>query len=333
MKQSKHLSDIQQMCAQSFIWDAHAGIFPDSKINLNLLDDWRENSVDYVSINVGFDVMDWQQTITTLAVYRNWVLANDNRFILVNKIDDVENAKEEGKLAVSFDIEGMNALNGDINMVSLYHRLGVRQMLFAYNLNNEAAGGCHDNDIGLTSFGKAIVEEMNRIGVVIDCSHTSFKTTMDIMSHTSKPVVFSHSNPTAIWKHQRNITDEQIKACAETGGVVGVNGMGIFLGDNDITTDTILRHICYLSDLVGTEHVGFGFDYSPQIDIDVGTILASRPDFWPAGNSYDTPGIKHAGPAKFIEICAGLTDHGFSSSETKSMLGENFKRVATIVWH
>lgn len=333
MKYSKHLSDMEQMCAQSFIWDAHAGIFPDPKINLNLLDAWRENSVDYVSINVGFDVMDWQQTIKTLAAYRNWVLANDDRFILVNKIDDVENAKKEGKLAVSFDIEGMNALNGDINMVGLYHRLGVRQMLFAYNLNNEAAGGCHDDDIGLTSFGKAIVEEMNRIGIVIDCSHTSFKTTMDIMSHTSKPVVFSHSNPTAIWKHQRNITDEQIKACTETGGVVGVNGMGIFLGDNDITTDTILRHICYLSDLVGTEHVGFGFDYSPQIDIDVGDILASRPDFWPAGNSYDTPGINHAGPAQFIEICAGLTDHGFSISDIKGMLGENFKRVATIVWH
>jgi membrane dipeptidase len=333
MKYSKHLGDMQQMCAQSFIWDAHAGIFPDPKINLNLLDAWRENSVDYVSINVGFDVMDWQQTIATLAAYRNWVLANDDRFILVNKIDDVENAKKEGKLAVSFDIEGMNALNGDINMVGLYHRLGVRQMLFAYNLNNEAAGGCHDDDIGLTSFGKAIVEEMNRIGIVIDCSHTSFKTTMDIMSHSSKPVVFSHSNPSAIWKHQRNITDEQIKACAETGGVVGVNGMGIFLGDNDIATDTILRHICYLSDLVGTEHVGFGFDYSPQIDIDVGAILASRPDFWPAGNSYDTPEIKHAGPAQFVEICAGLTDHGFSSSEIKGMLGENFKRVATIVWH
>ncbi len=85
MKQSKQLSDIQQMCAQSFIWDAHAGIFPDPKINLTLLDAWRENSVDYVSINVGFDVMDWQQTITTLAAYRNWVLANDDRFIIQEK--------------------------------------------------------------------------------------------------------------------------------------------------------------------------------------------------------------------------------------------------------
>ncbi len=170
------------------------------------------------------------------------------------------------------------------------------------------------------------------MGMVIDCSHTSFKTTMDIMAQTTKPVVFSHSNPTAVWEHQRNITDEQIKACAQTGGVIGINGMGIFLGDNDVTTETILRHIRYTCDLVGPEHVGLGFDFSPQIDIDVGTILAARPDFWPAGNGYDTPGIKHAGPSQIIEIFAGLSDLGFDIEDIKGILGGNFKRIASIVW-
>ena len=332
MDSSKNLSDIKKICAQALIWDAHAGVFPNSDIDLNLLDAWRENSVDFVSINVGFDLMDWQQTLATLAAYRNWILANDDRFTLASTIDDIENAKKEGTLAVAFDIEGMNALNGDINMVSLYHKLGVRQMLFAYNLNNDAAGGCHDNDIGLTSFGRTIVKEMDRVGMLIDCSHTSFKTTMDIMTQTSKPVVFSHSNPTSIWKHQRNITDEQIETCAQTGGVIGINGMGIFLGDNDITTDTIVRHICYVSELAGSDHVGLGFDYSPEIDIDIGTILTSRPDYWPAGNGYNTPGIKHAGPAQIVEIVSALTDLEFSANEIKGILGENFKRIASMVW-
>ena len=332
MSSSKNLSDMKKLCTQSFIWDAHAGVFPNSEIDLNLLDSWRNNSVDFVSINVGFDLMDWQQTLSTLAAYRNWVLANDDRYILASTIDDVENAEKSGKLAIAFDIEGMNALNGDINMVGLYHNLGVRQMLFAYNLNNDAAGGCHDEDIGLTSFGRDIAEEMNRVGMVIDCSHTSLKTTMDIMEQTAKPVVFSHSNPTAIWKHQRNITDEQIKACAQTGGVIGINGMGIFLGNNDITTDTILQHICYISELVGACHVGLGFDYSPQIDIDVGSILAGRPDFWPDGNGYDTPGIKHAGPSQLLEIISELSVLGFNKNEIKGILGENFKRLASVVW-
>jgi len=324
--------NFEKMCNQVFIWDAHAGVFPNAEIDLNLLDVWHENNVDFVSINVGFDLMDWQQTLATLAAYRNWILDNYDRFILAGTMNDIETAKTEDKLAIAFDIEGMNALNDDINMVSLYHALGVRQMLFAYNLNNEAAGGCHDNDIGLSSFGRGIIEEMNRVGMVIDCSHTSFTTTMDIMAQTSKPVIFSHSNPTSVWDHQRNITDEQIKACAQTGGVIGINGMGIFLGNNDITTDTIVRHICYVSELVGPDHVGLGFDYSPEIDIDIGTILTSRPDFWPAGNGYNTHGIKHAGPSQIFEIVASLTALGFNARENEGILGENFKRIASMVW-
>jgi len=325
-------TNVEKMCSQAFIWDAHAGVFPNAEIDLNLLDVWHENNVDFVSINVGFDLMDWQQTLSTLAAYRNWILANKDRFVLASSINDIESVKTKGKVAIAFDIEGMNALNHDINMISLYHALGVRQMLFAYNLNNETAGGCHDNDIGLSSFGRTIIEEMNRVGMVIDCSHTSLKTTMDIMAQTSKPVIFSHSNPTSVWNHQRNITDDQIKACAQTGGVIGINGMGIFLGDNDITTDTIVRHIYYVSELVGSDHVGLGFDYSPEIDIDIGTILTSRPDYWPAGNGYNTPGIKHAGPAQIVEIVSALTDLGFSANEIKGILGENFKRIASMVW-
>jgi len=320
------------LCADALVWDAHAGVFPDPKIDLTLLEYWRDNGVDYLSINVGFDVMDWQQTLRTLAAYRRWLLTHDDRFILAGTVEDILCAKRLGKLAVSFDIEGMNALNGDTNMVSLYHALGVRQMLFAYNLNNEAAGGCHDTDTGLTAFGRAIVREMNRVGMIVDCSHASRHTTMDIMAESTAPVVFSHSNPVAICDHQRNIRDEQIKACAETGGVVGINGMGIFLGENDVSTNTLLQHICYVAELAGVGHVGLGFDFSPEIDIDVGTILRSRPDYWPAGQRYDTPGIKHAGPSQIPELVDGLYHRGFSDKEIRGVIGENFRRVASEAW-
>lgn len=318
--------------SDTLIWDAHAGVFPAPDNDLSFLKDWHQAGVNYVSINVGFDVMDWRQTLKTLTAYRHWLLNDNERFVLIKTIDDIATAKVQNKLAVSFDIEGMNALNGDINMVSTYHALGVRQMLFAYNLNNTAAGGCHDTDIGLSDFGRAIVTEMNKVGMIVDCSHASYKTTLDIMEQSSKPAVFTHSNPTAICPHQRNITDAQIKACAKTGGVIGINGMGIFLGDNDISTPTILRHICYLSELVGPQHIGLGFDYSPKLDIDVGEILASRPDFWPAGNGYDTPAIKHVSPAQLPELAEGLADKGFNDSEIQGVFGENFRRVATRVW-
>jgi membrane dipeptidase len=282
----------------ALVWDAHAGVFPDPKVDLTLLNDWRDNGVNYLSINVGFDVMDWQQTLSTLAAYRRWLLLHEDRFILAGSVEDILRAKQENKLAISFDIEGMNALNGDLNMVGVYHALGVRQMLFAYNLNNEAAGGCHDSDMGLTDFGRAIVSEMNRVGMIVDCSHAAYRTTMDIMAESTIPVVFSHSNPTAICDHQRNIRDEQIKACAETGGVVGINGMGIFL----------------------------------ETGLDIGTILSSRPDFWPAGQRYDTPGIKHAAPSQLSGLADCLNDRGFSDNQIRGVLGENFRRVAATAW-
>ena len=221
----------------AFVMDAHAGVFPDPRVDLSLLNDWRDNGVNYLSINVGFDVMDWQQTMATLAAYRHYVLGNADTLVLAGSIDDIDRASRQNKLAISFDIEGMNALNSNLDMLDIYHALGVRQMLFAYNLDNEAACGCHDGNTGLTDFGKAIVQRMNDLGVLVDCSHVSHRTSIDLIETSAKPVVFSHSNPCGVWRHQRNIEDDQIKACANTGGVIGMNGMGIFLGENDIRID------------------------------------------------------------------------------------------------
>jgi membrane dipeptidase len=257
---------------------------------------------------------------------------NGDRFVLVNDSHDIEGARRDGKFALSFDIEGMNALNGDINMVGVYHALGVRQMLFAYNLNNAAAGGCHDDDSGLTDFGRQVVREMNRVGMLVDCSHAGHQTTLDIMQESSGPVVFTHSNPRALWDHQRNISDQQIRACAATGGVIGLNGMGIFLGDNDVSIATMLRHVRYVCVVVGSEHIGIGFDYSPVVDVDIGVILRSRPDYWPAGQQYDTRGIKHAGPAQLPELIEALADSGFADTAIRGFLGENFLRVANSAW-
>ena len=322
----------QKLYDSALVWDAHAGVFPGPTVDLSVLDHWRDSGANYLSINIGFDVMDPATVMPTLAAYRRYVLAHPGRFVLAGTLADIERARAGGKLAISFDIEGMNALCGDINMVDVFHALGVRQMLFAYNLNNAAAGGCHDDDTGLTDFGKAIVQRMNDVGMIVDCTHVGPKTSMDIIARSGKPVVFSHSNPSAVWDHERNIADDQIRACADTGGVIGINGMGIFLGNNDISTETIVRHVCYVADLVGAQHVGFGFDYSPGVDIDVAAILKTRPDYWPPGNLYDTPNIGHAGPPQLPAVVDGLIARGFTDTEIRGMLGENFKRVAAAAW-
>ena len=317
--------------AGALVWDNHAGVYPKAGADLSGLRHWKDAGVHFTSLNVGYDVQGWHDTVKVLAAYREWLAAHAEEFVIAGSTTDVLAARVEGKLAVAFDIEGMNALDGSLDMVRLYYHLGVRQMLFAYNLNNAAGGGCHDADIGLTDFGRNVVHEMNRVGMLIDCSHSARRTTLEAMELSSVPVVFSHSNAKALRDHDRNIDDEQIKACAATGGVVGINGLGIFLGENDCSSGAIADHICHVAGLVGPEHVGISLDYSHE-EADLGEILNSRTDYWPAGQAYDTPGIKVAEPGQYPEICGILHQRGFSQPELEGILGGNFLRVAGKVW-
>lgn len=321
-----------EILKHTLVWDAHAGLFPAPDMDLDVLDHWRKHQVDYLSVNVGFDVMSRDQTMAVLTAYRSWILAHSDRFVLAGTFADIDDARQSGRLAISFDIEGINALGGDVSRVEVYHSLGVRQMLFAYNLTNQAAGGCHDTDVELTPFGIEVLAEMNRVGMIVDASHTSYLTSMDLIERSRTPVVFSHSNPTSIWPHQRNITDDQIKACAAKGGVIGLNGLAIFLGDNDASFETLLRHLLRLIDIAGPAHVGLGFDYTPDMKVDIGAILRARPDYWPAGQQYDTRNIDHAGPSQIPDLVKGMEARDFSKSEIAGVLGGNFARIASQSW-
>ena len=328
------IQPFRNLVAASLVWDSHAGVFPDPDDNLSALQSWYRAGVNYISFNVGFDVVDWQTTLQTLLAYRRRLRELSGSVTQIGSVDNILAARKEGKLAVSFDIEGANALNGDAAMVSAYFELGVRQMLLTYNLGNAAAGGCHDENTGLTGFGREVVAEMNRVGMIVDCSHAAHHTTLDMMEASTAPVVFTHSNPTARCAHGRNIMDDQIRLCADTGGVVGINGMGIFLGDNDNSDETFADHVCYVADLVGAKHVGVGLDYKPASGSSdaLGAILRARPDYWPLAERYGTKNIKLVSPGQLPGICRILSRRGWSQDDLRGFLGENFLRVARAVW-
>lgn len=311
------------------IWDNHSGFDPRPDYDLNHLDKWRRASVDYLSIDVGYDVLEWTMAVRNLASYITWLEQRTDQYVLVKRADDVLRAKQAGKMAITFDLEGMGALNGDAGMVSLYYRLGVRQMLIAYNRNNLAGGGCHDEDHGLTDFGRKVIHEMNRVGMVLDCSHSGHRSTMEAMAMAKQPTIFSHSNPKALRAHGRNITDDQIRACAHTGGVIAINGIGLFLPKRKSTALAMIDCITYVRDLVGADHVGLGLDYSPS---STEQQIVSHPEYWPpAEYPADWP-MKDVGPEVIPELTAGLKQRSWPEADLNKLLGGNFLRVAQAVW-
>jgi membrane dipeptidase len=183
----------REILNEALVWDAHGGFSSKPDQDLAQLQRWRDSGVNFLSVNIGFDIHPWEFTVQTVAAYRHWLLQHPDDYILVDTIHDVLRAKLEGKLAVAFDLEGAVSLGKQLPMLELYHRLGVRQMHFVYNLNNEAGGGCQDVDVGLTDYGRALVDEANRLGVVLDCSHGGYRTSLDIIERSVEPVVFSHS--------------------------------------------------------------------------------------------------------------------------------------------
>ena len=314
-----------------FGWEQHCCLPLQPECDVDPLLRYLEAGVSYLSVNVGFAPHDIEATMRVLSSWRRQVLRKSESFALATTVDDVLAAQQEGRLAVGFDLEDSNPLGGEIGMVQAYYDLGVRSMLLTYNGENQAGFGCHAaNDTGLTSFGCAVVDEMNVVGMMVDVSHCGYRTSMDALERSASPVIFSHSSMRAVWDHERNIRDDQARACAATGGVVGINGVGIFLGDNDISVQAMVRHIDYAVELIGPAHVGIGTDYVFDNN-DLNRELAENPQIFP--ETYRRAGrIDFFPPEQLVPLEAELFSRGYPAADIAAIMGGNFLRVARQVW-
>jgi len=314
------------------VWDNHVclPLRPHDQEFLPELERHRAAGTHVVMINVGYGHDSVEQHVRMLATFRGWIAAHADRFRLIESVDDISRARAAGQLAVGFDIEGADAIDDQLSLVGLYRDLGVRWMLLAYNRNNRAAGGCQDEDCGLTAFGRRLLEELAAQGVVACCSHTGYRTARAAIDASPTPVIFSHSNPRALADHPRNIPDDLIVACAGRGGVIGINGIGLFLGDNDASPSRMALAAAHVADLVGPQHVGIGLDFMHDRS-ELDQVSAANPAQFPSELGYGT-GMVFVAPEGIPEIARELRSLGMSADDVACVLGGNWLRIARQVW-
>lgn len=317
-------------------WEAHACLPLHPQADFGPIDRLRQAGVHYVSINIGMDMNPLSQVMSVIAGFRASIAAQPHKYRLVTRLQDIEAARAAGCISIGFDLEGALPLLEQPEMVALYKSLGVHQMHLAYNRNNSVAGGCHDEPQGLTPLGHKVVAAINAAGVLMDCSHTGRRCSLDIMAASSAPVIFSHANPLALIEHGRNITDEQIRACAATGGVVCVNGVSIFLGTSTPGAADVARHAAYVAELVGVEHVGIGLDISfSQSELNDNPPGDYDPSYWwPKSAGYDRAITRSTYPPIecWRELSSALQHAGMTADEAALVMGGNMMRVAGQVW-
>lgn len=312
------------------LWDQHTCLPLKTDAEVDPLLRYQRRAGTLLSVNAGYSPHGFDDAVALLRHYR---AAIDGRpdLELVATIDDVDAAARAGRIAVVFDLEDSRPLDDDLANVRRLADLGVRTLLPTYNNANRAGSGCLDHtDGGLTAWGRAVVAELNAAGVVPDGSHCSARTGLDMCEVSTGPVIYSHSCMRALWDHPRNITDDQARACAETGGVVGITGVGIFLGPNTPTLEAMTRHLEYAVDLIGVEHVGvstdFSFDAADFID-----ELERNPHLF--DDSYTRWGpIQWMPPETFLTLGEHLRSRGWSARDINAVLGGNFHRVARTAW-
>ena len=250
---------------------------------------------------------------------------------------DIRMAKEKKKKCIIFGIQNAKPLEENVSLVRVFHKLGIRIIQLAYNDQNLIGAGGDEKDAGLTNLGQRMIEKMNQIGILVDVSHCGSRTTMDAIHYSAKPIAFTHANPKTLCDHYRNKTDEQLKALANRGGVVGLTAytpISKTLKEKRPTLKDFLDCIDYVAKLIGTEHIGFGLDLSPIVQWD------------PEG--YRVWAVKHPGlavenldeisiqglekPFDIFGIARGLFSRGYSDKEIRGILGENFLRLFEEAW-
>lgn len=284
---------------------------------------YRANGIDHVSLTAAAGKDTAAQARETLQGFRAVIAANASWLQEASTAAAVEAAREAGRMSVSFHFQTATPLLDDLDTVDAFRGAGVFRAILAYNEANAAGDGCHEpRNAGLSSLGRTLVRRMNAAGMIVDVSHCGERTALEAIDLSEQPAVFSHSNARALFDHERNISDAQIKACARRGGTIGINGVGFFLGaEGDELPRAIARQLAYVAGLVGAEHVALGLDFMILEGSDYGFFHATR-HRWPRG--YPEPPWSFLQPEQMGALVEAIEAEGFQPAEVAGILGGNY---------
>tara|TARA_B100000900_G_scaffold393204_1_gene389433 strand:+ start:63 stop:1028 length:966 start_codon:yes stop_codon:yes gene_type:complete len=293
----------------------------------------READLDAVHVTIVYHE-DYDELLLEIKKWDRLFLENSDLIFLGKNFKDIQKAKVEKKTAIFFGFQNCSPIEDDINLVEKIHSLGCRFMQLTYNNQSLLATGCYEKtDSGVTNFGKEVIKEMNRVGVVIDMSHSAEKSTFDAIELSEKPIAITHANPYFWHPAKRNKSNEVLKALSQSGGILGLSIYPHHLKDNsNCTLESFCEMVARTAEIIEVKNIGIGSDLCLNQPDSV--VEWMRNGTWSKGINFGEGSKNRPGFPKqpywfedargFSNLESGLKKIGFSENETNGILGNNW---------
>jgi len=290
----------------------------------------------------------WTEVLHDLGM-RLCDLAHQDFVVHSTCVDDILSAHEHQRIAWIASIEGAAMIENELDRIDILYGFGVRALGITYSEGNALGSGLREpRDGGLTVFGRRAVERMNKVGMLIDCSHCGDQTTLDVIEASRKPIILSHIGARTLWESNRLAPDDVLRACADKGGVIGVEAAPhttITRNRPKHSLDSVMEHFEYIKDLVGIDHVGFGPDtvYGDHVglhDVYAGALSIKESRATRQTNNQAAPSFERVSYVEGLEnptegsynILRWLVKHGYTDEDISKAVGGNALRLLREVW-
>lgn len=302
------------------------------------LQPFKDSGINILHPAIGLGGPDaYEGALKFFALWNGFIADHDEQFMRIDSAADLDRVKTSGKIGILLGLQNSDQFRTPAD-VDFFRGLGQRVSQLTYNARNLIGNGSTERrDEGISDFGAAIIERMNKVGMAVDVSHCGDRTTLDAFELSRKPVLITHSNCRALVPgHPRDKTDEAIKRVGAAGGVMGITGVRMFVkADEPTTIEHVLDHFDHVRKLIGPEHLGvgsdidlYGYDKMPP-DLNK-KLRAGYKGSYGFREKIDVEGLDH--PKRMFDLTEGLIRRKYSDKDIEGILGGNFKRVLAQIW-